>query len=228
VKDIIIAIDGYSSCGKSTLAKDLAKILDYLYIDSGAMYRAVTLTCLNANLIENDKVNIDRLKELLQNTTIAFKQNNQTGRFETFLNDELVEDRIRDINVSNNVSLVSTIDFVREKMVHLQQEIGKNKRIVMDGRDIGTVVFPTAELKLFMIADSEIRAERRYKELSEKNKNITLQEIAENIKKRDFIDQNREISPLKQAEDAIVLNNNDFTQQEQLNIILNIIKEKFQ
>jgi len=228
VKDIIIAIDGYSSCGKSTLAKDLAKILDYLYIDSGAMYRAVTLTCLNANLIENDKINIDRLKELLQNTTIAFKQNNQTGRFETFLNDELVEDRIRDINVSNNVSLVSTIDFVREKMVHLQQEIGKNKRIVMDGRDIGTVVFPTAELKLFMIADSEIRAERRYKELSEKNKNITLQEIAENIKKRDFIDQNREISPLKQAEDAIVLNNNDFTQQEQLNIILNIIKEKFQ
>jgi len=228
VKDIIIAIDGYSSCGKSTLAKDLAKILDYLYIDSGAMYRAVTLTCLNANLIENDKVNIDRLKELLQNTTIAFKQNNQTGKFETFLNDELVEDRIRDINVSNNVSLVSTIDFVREKMVHLQQEIGKNKRIVMDGRDIGTVVFPTAELKLFMIADSEIRAERRYKELSEKNKNITLQEIAENIKKRDFIDQNREISPLKQAEDAIVLNNNDFTQQEQLNIILNIIKEKFQ
>jgi len=227
VKDIIIAIDGYSSCGKSTLAKDLAKILDYLYIDSGAMYRAVTLTCLNANLIENDKVNIDRLKELLQNTTIAFKQNNQTGRFETFLNDELVEDRIRDINVSNNVSLVSTIDFVREKMVHLQQEIGKNKRIVMDGRDIGTVVFPTAELKLFMIADSEIRAERRYKELSEKNKNITLQEIAENIKKRDFIDQNREISPLKQAEDAIVLNNNDFTQQEQLNIIFNIIKEKF-
>ena len=228
MKDIIIAIDGYSSCGKSTLAKDLAKILDYLYIDSGAMYRAVTLTCLNANLIENEKVNIDRLKELLQNTTITFKQNNQTGRFETFLNDELVEDRIRDINVSNNVSLVSTIDFVREKMVRLQQEIGKNKRIVMDGRDIGTVVFPTAELKLFMIADAEIRAERRYKELSEKNKNITLQEIAENIKKRDFIDQNREISPLRQAEDAIVLNNNNFTQQEQLDIILNIIKEKFQ
>ena len=226
-KKIIIAIDGYSSSGKSTLAKEIAKLLTYKYIDSGAMYRAVTLFALRNDIInKNHEVNEVKLKELINNIHINFQYNSDKKRQETYLNNENVEDEIREMEVSNSVSFISKIGFVRRKMVSFQQEMGKEKGIVMDGRDIGTVVFPDAELKIFMNAKAEVRAERRYLELKEKNVDVSFDEILENVKKRDHIDETREESPLKKADDAVELDNSTMNRQEQLDWIVRLVKER--
>ena len=218
---LIITIDGYSSCGKSTIAKDLAKHLGYTYIDSGAMYRAVTLFCLRNNVINNETINpdfsLEKLSALLNKINISFKYNNHSKRYETYLNNENVEDEIRSMNVSDNVSIISKIKIIREKMVRLQHQMGKDKNIIMEGRDIGTVVFPDAALKIFVTAEVNIRATRRYKELSEKGISVSFQQVKENIIKRDYIDENRKESPLKKADDAILLDNSNMTREEQLN-----------
>ncbi|MCK5168595.1 MAG: (d)CMP kinase [Bacteroidales bacterium] len=227
-KKIIIAIDGYSSSGKSTLAKEIAKLLDYKYIDSGAMYRAATLFALRNNLINDSNYQVDekKLQNLIGQIQINFKYNSERNKQETYLNDENVEDEIREMNVSNSVSFISKIGFVREKMVRFQQEMGKEKGIVMDGRDIGTVVFPNAELKIFMNARARVRAERRYLELKEKNIDVSYEEILANVKKRDHIDETRDESPLKKAEDAIELDNSNMNKQEQLDWIIGLVKER--
>ncbi|MBI5218068.1 MAG: (d)CMP kinase [Bacteroidia bacterium] len=226
-KDIIIAIDGYSSCGKSTAAKSIAKELNYIYIDSGAMYRAATLFCLRNNMIKNGSVDVKNLLSRLSEINIAFKLNRENLKNEIYLNGENVEEEIRNMTVSDNVSPVSKIAEVRKQMVHLQREMGRNKRIVMDGRDIGTVVFPEAELKLFMTANADVRAERRFKEFLEKGQNIPIDDVKENIAKRDYIDANREESPLRKADDAIVLDNSNMTREEQFLWIKNLIEQKF-
>lgn len=226
IKDIVIAFDGHSSCGKSTVAKQVAKATSFTYIDSGAMYRAVTLLAMRKNLIKKDQIKKDKLEEALKNIEISFKFN-EFGEQESYLNGEKVESEIRSIEVSNLVSYISELDFVRKQMVDLQQKMGTKKRIVMDGRDIGTVVFPDAELKIFMTASPQVRAKRRYNELIAKGDRVTFDEVLANIEKRDYIDQNREISPLKKAKDAIVLDNSNLSREEQLVWVLNILKEKF-
>ncbi len=223
---LTIAIDGYSSCGKSTFAIEVAKKMKYLYIDSGAMYRAVTFYCLQNNLIKNGKLNEDRLIHSLKNIHISFQYNPKKEANEIFLNGINRSEEIRSVEVSNYVSQVSKIKKVREKMVELQRELGKNKQIVMDGRDIGTVVFPDADLKIFMTADPAIRAERRYKELVEKGKKVDYNEIEKNIRERDFIDENREFSPLRKAPDAIVLDNSHMSVKEQMKWIMDLINQK--
>jgi len=215
MKKIIIAIDGFSSCGKSTMAKDLAKTIRYIYIDSGAMYRAVTLYSIENELIDGNGINIEELKRNMNNIHISFFYNLQTRQPEIMLNGKNVESLIRDMRVSSAVSPIATLDFVREAMVIQQQNMGKEKGIVMDGRDIGTTVFPNAELKIFVTASPEIRAERRYKELKEKGMEVSLKDILYNVKERDYIDQHRSISPLKRADDAILLDNSDMTINEQ-------------
>lgn len=215
MKKITIAIDGYSSCGKSTMAKDLAREVGYIYIDSGAMYRAVTLYCLENQLFTEEGIDTTKLEAALPDIHISFQLNPDTQRPMTFLNGENVEDRIRTMEVSTRVSPVAALDFVREALVKLQQEMGKAKGIVMDGRDIGTVVFPDAELKIFVTASAEIRAQRRYDELKAKGQDASFEEILANVKERDFIDQNRAVSPLRQAEDAILLDNSNLTIEEQ-------------
>jgi len=213
MKKIIITIDGYSSCGKSTLAKQLAKELNYVYIDSGAMYRAITLYFLRNHV---DWTKKKQVVEALSNINLEFHFNNQSLQSEMYLNDENVEYVIRDLVIAEKVSEVSTIKEVREYAVAAQRDMGKKKGIVMDGRDIGTTVFPNAELKIFMNADNAVRVERRFKELFEKNPNVTIEEVKDNLEMRDYIDSNREISPLRKAEDAIVLDNTNLTQEEQL------------
>ena len=227
-KKIIIAIDGFSSSGKSTLAKEIAKILDYKYIDSGAMYRAVTLFAIRHNIIDpkSHQVDEEKLRSLINQVHINFKYNSDKNRQETYLNGENIEDEIREMEVSDNVSFISKYGFVREKMVNFQQEMGKEKGIVMDGRDIGTIVFPNAELKIFMNADAKVRAERRFLELKEKNVDVSFDEILENVKKRDHIDETREESPLKKATDAIELDNSNLNRQEQLDWIVGLVKER--
>ena len=215
-KKIIIAIDGFSSCGKSTLAKSLAKELHYAYIDSGAMYRAVTLYALRHGWIKNGHPDNGMIIQYLPEISISFIYDHESERNTTFLNNENVEEAIRRLDVSENVSPVSTIREVREAMVVLQQEFAKEKGIVMDGRDIGTVVFPQAELKIFMTASLEIRAHRRFLELSGKGIKVTMEEVRENITQRDFIDQNRQESPLRKAGDALLLDNSFLTPGEQL------------
>ncbi|MDD4609786.1 MAG: (d)CMP kinase [Bacteroidaceae bacterium] len=214
MKKITIAIDGFSSCGKSTMAKTLAKSIGYIYIDSGAMYRAVTFYCLENNLFNGKEVRIDKLREQMDAIHISFALNKE-GKPETYLNGENVEQQIRSMNVSSHVSQVSTIDFVRTTMVAAQQQMGAAKGIVMDGRDIGTTVFPEAELKIFVTASAEIRAQRRYDELKQKGEEVDFQKILENVKERDSIDQNRVISPLRKAEDAFLLDNSLLTIPEQ-------------
>ncbi len=226
-KNIIIAIDGFSSCGKSTLAKEIAQKINYTYIDSGAMYRAITLLAIRHNLIDGINVNEEELNKILDSVQIQFKLNKETHQQDIFINDENVSEDIRDIEVSDQVSIISKLKFVRQKLVELQRKLSKNKRIVMDGRDIGTVVFPDAELKIFMTASEDIRAKRRYDELVEKGIEVNLQDIRKNIKKRDFLDQNREESPLRKADDAIELNNSDLSKEEQLIWIENVLDEKF-
>ncbi len=224
-KKIIIAIDGHSSCGKSTMAKALAKELGYVYIDSGAMYRVVTLVALRNGWIENKVPNKEKILEGLKDIRITFKWDEEKGMNTTFLNGENVEDEIRQLEVSENVSPISTIAEVREEMVHQQRENGRNKGIVMDGRDIGTVVFPDAELKIFMTASSEIRAQRRYLELTEKGQEVNFEEILANVEGRDKIDSTRAVSPLKKADDAVVLDNSHLSRKEQLEWTINKVKE---
>lgn len=211
---ITIAIDGHSSCGKSTMAKDLAREIGYIYIDSGAMYRAVTYYCLQHNLFTEDSVKQEELQASMPNIHITFRLNAE-GRPETYLNGECIEKEIRGMAVSSRVSLIATIGFVREAMVALQQEMGKEKGIVMDGRDIGTTVFPDAELKIFVTASAEVRAQRRYDELKAKGEEASYESILENVKERDRIDSGRAISPLRKADDAIELDNSHMTIPEQ-------------
>lgn len=215
MKKITIAIDGFSSCGKSTMAKDLAREIGYIYIDSGAMYRAVTLYCLRHGLFHGDEVDTDRLKTALPHIDIAFKLNPETGKPQTYLDGVLVENDIRTLAVSSKVSIVAALGFVREAMVSLQQQMGREKGIVMDGRDIGTTVFPDAELKIFVTASPEIRAQRRYDELQAKGEKGSYEEILENVKERDRIDTSRAVSPLRKSDDAIELDNSHMTISEQ-------------
>ena len=216
MKKIVIAIDGYSSCGKSTMAKDLAREVGYIYVDTGAMYRAVTLFAMRNGVFDADD-NIDeaRLKALLPDVKLTFKLNSETKLQEVCLNGECVERDIRTLEVSQHVSPIAALPFVREKLVEQQQAMGKEKGIVMDGRDIGTVVFPDAELKIFVTASAEIRAQRRFKELEAKGMPANFDEILQNVEQRDYIDTHRETSPLRQADDALVLNNSHLTIADQ-------------
>ena len=211
--NIIITIDGWSSCGKSTLARQLAKKLGYVYIDSGAMYRAITLYFLRNHV---DWTTVKEVEEALNSIDIDFHYNEATEKSEIYLNGENVEYVIRDLVIAEKVSDVAAIREVREFAVAQQRKMGKKKGIVMDGRDIGTTVFPRAELKIFMTADNAVRVERRFKELFEKNPNITIEEVKNNLEMRDYIDSNREVSPLRQAKDAIILDNTNITEEQQL------------
>ncbi len=215
MKKIVIAVDGFSSCGKSTMAKDLSREIGYIYIDSGAMYRAVTLYSLENGIFNNEGIDTEKLQKEMDSIHISFQLNPETGRPDTYLNGVNVENKIRSMDVSSHVSPISTLGFVRKAMVAQQQEMGKAKGIVMDGRDIGTTVFPDAELKIFVTASPEIRAQRRYDELKAKGQEASYDEILENVKQRDYIDQNREISPLRKADDAILLDNSHMTLSEQ-------------
>jgi cytidylate kinase len=223
---IIVAIDGHSSCGKSTIAKALATQLGYIFIDSGAMYRAVTLFALRNNLISGSEVKREELIKSLPAIKIEFRYNPEKQKSDTFLNDENVEDEIRQMTVSQHVSPVATIAEVRAAMVLLQKELGKNKGIVMDGRDIGTVVFPQAELKLFVTASAEIRAKRRFDELTAKGETVSFADILQNVQERDRIDSTREVSPLIKAEDALILDNSNLSQQEQLKWVIEQVEKK--
>jgi CMP/dCMP kinase len=225
-KKLIIAIDGYSSCGKSTFAKAIAKELRYIYIDSGAMYRAVTLYCMRKGFITKDGFNIKDVLNNLNDIIVSFVFNSEIRQYETFLNNENIENEIRGLEVSSFVSKISQIQEVRSRMVELQRQIGIDKGIVMDGRDIGTVVFPEADLKIFMTASVDIRTTRRYDELIAKGNKVDFEEIKRNIVARDIADENRDISPLRRAEDAIVLDNSRMTVQEQMEWVMNIIKSK--
>jgi len=220
---IIITIDGWSSCGKSTLAKQLAKELDYVYIDSGAMYRAITLYFLRNHV---DWTKSKAVEHALNEITLEFNYNPASKQSEIYLNGENVEYVIRDLVIAEKVSEIAAVKAVRQFAVAQQQQMGKDKGIVMDGRDIGTVVFPKAELKIFMTADNAIRVERRFKELYEKNPNVSLDEVKNNLEMRDYIDSHREVSPLKKADDAIVLDNSQLTIKQQLDVAMKWVKER--
>lgn len=225
MEKIIIAIDGFSSCGKSTMAKDLAHELGYIYVDTGAMYRCVALYALQHKLFLKDgEINIPELEAAMPNINISFKLNKETGRPDTYLNNENVENKIRTMEVSSRVSSIAAIPFVREALVAQQQKMGKDKGIVMDGRDIGTVVFPNAELKIFVTASPEVRAQRRYDELMEKGMEADYNEILENVKRRDYIDSHRDVSPLRKADDAIELDNSNISIEEQKQWLINQYK----
>ncbi|MDD7128924.1 MAG: (d)CMP kinase [Prevotella sp.] len=216
MKKITIAIDGHSSCGKSTMAKELARQLGYVYVDTGAMYRTVTLFAMRHNLFLADgEVDTDALRKCMPEIEVSFRFNEETGRPDAYLNGECVEKVIRSIEVSNHVSKVAAIPFVREAMVDQQRRMGAEKGIVMDGRDIGTTVFPDAELKIFVTASSKVRAQRRYDELKEKGMPADFDEILKNVEERDYIDSHREVSPLRQAPDALLLDNSEMTIPEQ-------------
>ncbi len=216
MKKITIAIDGHSSCGKSTMAKDLAREIGYVYVDTGAMYRSVTLYALRKGLFEDDgSVKTEALEQEMPNIRITFQFNPETGRPDTYLNGEYVEKEIRSLEVSSHVSPIAAIGFVRRALVTQQQQMGKDKGVVMDGRDIGTVVFPDAELKVFVTASAKVRAQRRYDELKAKGMPADFDDILKNVEERDYIDSHREESPLRQADDAILLDNSDMTIPEQ-------------
>ena len=223
MKNIVIAIDGNSGCGKSSTAKVIARKLKYIYIDTGAMYRAVTLFFIKYQI---DLKNASDVDSALKQIDISFEYNIETGKNETFLNGKNVENKIRQMEVSNMVSPVSEISMVRRKLVEQQRRLGKEKGVVMDGRDIGTVVFPDADLKIFMTAALEVRALRRQKELMEKNTEVELEEVIENLKSRDNIDSSRADSPLKKAQDAYEIDTSNLTFDEQVNQILDLIKDK--
>ncbi len=225
MKKITIAIDGHSSCGKSTMAKDLAREVGYVYVDTGAMYRSVTLFALRNGLFTKDSINEDELRRRMSEINISFKFNPETGRPDTYLNGELVESEIRSMEVSNKVSPIATLGFVREAMVALQQQMGKDKGVVMDGRDIGTTVFPDAELKVFVTASAEVRAQRRYDELKAKGMEADFDEILKNVQERDYIDSHRDVSPLRKADDAIELDNSNMTIPEQKQWLLDRFHE---
>jgi len=226
MKKITIAIDGHSSCGKSTMAKDLAREVGYVYVDTGAMYRCVTLYALRNGLFAADgSINEDELRRQMANIHISFQFNASTGRPDTYLNGELVEDKIRSMEVSSHVSPIATIGFVREAMVAQQQQMGQGGGVVMDGRDIGTVVFPHAELKIFVTASAEVRAQRRFDELKAKGMEADYDDILKNVQERDYIDSHREVSPLKQAPDAILLDNSHMTIAEQKEWLMQRFRE---
>lgn len=216
MKKITIAIDGFSSCGKSTMAKDLAREIGYIYVDTGAMYRSVTLFAMRNGLFNADgSIKTDELRQRMNEINISFRLNSETGRPDTYLNGELVEKEIRTMEVSAHVSPIAALPFVREALVAQQQAMGKEKGIIMDGRDIGTVVFPKAELKIFVTASAEVRAQRRYDELKAKGMPADFDDILKNVKERDYIDSHREVSPLRKADDAIELDNSNMTIAEQ-------------
>ncbi len=217
---IIVAIDGHSSCGKSTIAKELAKKIGYAYINTGAMYRAVTLHFLDNDI---DYSNIEAVKAALENIKIHFEYDVEKGN-RTFLNDVDVEDNLRTMRVANMVSQVSAISEVRRAMVEQQQAMGERKGVILEGRDIGTVVFPNAELKIFMTSDVDVRADRRFKELQSKGQNVTMEAVKQNLQERDEIDSNRADSPLKKAEDSIILDNSNLNQEQQLDLVMSWIK----
>lgn len=225
MKKIIIAIDGFSSTGKSTLAKQLAKHLGYVFVDTGAMYRAITWYAIQKKHITLEGVNKELLIENVPSILLHFEFNEQLGFAEMYLNNQNVEKEIRTIEVSNFVSKIAEISEVRAKLVEQQQEMGKNKGIVMDGRDIGTVVFPDAELKIFMTASAETRAQRRFDELSEKGDAVTYEEVLKNVQERDYIDTHREDSPLVIAEDAIEIDNSYLSREEQFQLVLELVEE---
>lgn len=226
MKKITIAIDGFSSCGKSTLAKELAKKLNYSYIDTGAMFRAVALYCLRNGLIKEDGTKVYKIKEFLDDIKIGFEFNEKKGFGEVTLNGENVEEQIRNLTISGIVTRISGIKEVREKLLVLQQEMGKDKGVVLDGRDIGTVVFPDAELKIFMTADTVVRATRRLNELRGKGHKVTLEDVQENLRLRDHNDTTRDESPLRQAEDAVVIDNTNLTKEDQLFMIVALAKSR--
>ena len=229
MKKITIAIDGFSSCGKSTMAKDLAKKLGYVYVDTGAMYRAVTLYAMRNGLFNADgSVKTADLERQMSKINITFKLNKTAERPDTYLNNELVENDIRTLEVSNHVSQIAAIPFVREAMVAQQQRMGKDKGVVMDGRDIGTTVFPEAELKVFVTASTEVRAQRRYDELKEKGMPADFNDILKNVQERDYIDSHREVSPLRKAPDAIELDNSHMTIAEQSAWLMEQVKQKIE
>lgn len=225
MKKITIAIDGHSSCGKSTMAKDLAREVGYVYVDTGAMYRSVTLFALRNGLFTDDDINEEELRRRMPEIQISFKFNPETGRPDTYLNGELVEKDIRTMEVSNKVSPIAALGFVREAMVAQQQQMGKDKGVVMDGRDIGTTVFPDAELKVFVTASAEVRAQRRYDELKAKGMDADFDDILKNVQERDYIDSHREVSPLRKADDAIELDNSHMTIPEQKQWLLDRFNE---
>lgn len=226
MKQITIAIDGHSSCGKSTMAKDLARQMGYVYIDTGAMYRSVTLYAMQNGMIDpQGNIDTQRLQAAMPDIHITFRYNPQRGRPDTYLNGKLVEDDIRTMQVSNHVSPIATLGFVRQAMVQQQRQMGQQGGVILDGRDIGTVVFPNAELKIFVTASPEIRAKRRYDELTARGQTVDYQEILRNVQERDYIDSHREISPLTQAPDAIVLDNSDMTIPQQQAWLLKLTKE---
>lgn len=229
MKKIVIAIDGYSSCGKSTMAKNLARQLGYVYVDTGAMYRAVTLYALRHQLFEADgEVDAASLQQTMPDIRISFQFNAQTGKPDTYLNDELVEQEIRTMQVSERVSKIAALPFVRTALVAQQQRMGVDKGIVMDGRDIGTVVFPHAELKIFVTASAEVRAQRRYDELQQKGMPARYDDILKNVQERDYIDSHREVSPLRKADDAIELDNSNLTIDEQQQWLLQQVDKVLQ
>lgn len=228
MEKITIAIDGFSSTGKSTVAKQLAKALGYIYVDSGAMYRAVTLYAMQNQLIDEGSFNKEQLIAQLNDIDIVFKFNEKLGFAEVFLNGQNVEEEIRTLEVSQFVSQVSTLTEVRQQLVKQQQVFGKHKGVVMDGRDIGTVVFPDAELKLFMTASADIRAKRRYKELLDKGENISFEDVLQNVRSRDFMDSTRNDSPLIKADDAIEIDNSEMTVEQQYNKVLRLAKDKIE
>ena len=225
MKKIVIAIDGFSSCGKSTMAKALARNIGYLYFDSGAMYRATALYCMQNGLIADDKIDTEQLRANIKDICITFEVDSETKNSVTFLNGINVEHEIRSLEVSRLVSQVAALDFVRKEMVDRQREMGKSKGIVMDGRDIGTTVFPDAEMKIFVTASAEVRAQRRYDELTVRGDNADFNEILENVLQRDHIDQTREVSPLKQANDALLLDNSNLTREEQMNWLIEVFNK---
>ena len=226
MKKITIAIDGHSSCGKSTMAKDLAREVGYVYVDTGAMYRCVTLYALRHGLFTDGGIDEDALRRALPDLHISFKFNAEAGRPDTYLNGELVERDIRTMEVSSHVSPIATLGFVREAMVAQQQLMGRDKGVVMDGRDIGTVVFPDAELKIFVTASAEVRAQRRYDELQQKGMPADYADILKNVQERDYIDSHREVSPLRQADDALLLDNSHMTIAEQKQWRLDRFRER--
>ena len=229
MKKITIAIDGHSSCGKSTMAKELARKLGYIYVDTGAMYRTVTLYALRNHLFDSEgEVLTDELQKQMNNIKVSFCINKETGRPDACLNDECVENIIRSIEVSNHVSKIAAIPFVREAMVDQQRRMGAEKGIVMDGRDIGTTVFPDAELKIFVTASAKVRAQRRYDELQQKGMPADFDEILKNVEERDYIDSHREVSPLRQAEDAILLDNSDMTIPQQNEWLMQQVEKALQ
>lgn len=227
MKKITIAIDGYSSCGKSTMAKALANKIGYVFVDTGAMYRAATLVALRHNLFdENNNIDTPQLEAVFANTLISQQNNPTNGTTETFLNGQNVEKEIRSMEVSSRVSLVAALPFVRSIMVKLQQEMGRDGGVVMDGRDIGTTVFPQAQLKVFVTASPEVRAKRRYEELKAKGMEVSIEEVARNLSERDYIDTHRQESPLRQAADAVVLDNTNLSRQEQFAMLLALFNER--